>query len=175
MNPVNQRMARRPILSLPAALLLLLLAAGCGPQGPSLPGADALGPLEAGTPKSEVLNALPYGPLEVTEGDRRVSWGHRRSTYLHAGDAIEVLWVTAPEGAEPEASRSTVNPVIFRNDLLDGWGWDHFETRRAEFGLPAPFFERGETEPSLPQPGAVDPEPDTPPNPPTGGGVTGEG
>jgi hypothetical protein len=163
MNPMNHRMPRRPTPSLLSALPLLL-AAACGPGEPSLPGSEALRALEPGTPKAEVLNALPYGPLEVTEGDRRVSWGHRRSMYLQAGESIEVLWVTAPEGPEPEASRSTVNPVMFRNDLLDGWGWEHFEARRAELGLPVPFFERGETEPAVPDPGAVDPEPEPTPD-----------
>ena len=118
-------------------LVAVLLLAGCGSGTQALPGEAELEGLAADPEKTTVLEALPFGPLEG-EG-RSLLWGYRRSTYLVDGNTVEVLWVGPAAGAAPDAPvRGTYNPVIFRNDRLDGWGWAHFDERREAWSLPDP-------------------------------------
>ena len=134
---------------MPGGLLLLatlLVAAGCGSGSQALPGEAELEGLPADPEKTTVLEALPFGPLEG-EG-RSLLWGYRRSTYLVDGSTVEVLWVGPAAGAAPAAPvRGTYNPVMFRNDQLDGWGWTHFDERREAWGLPDPDAPPAESGP----------------------------
>ena len=127
-------------------LVLFVLAAlgGCG--DPPLPGAEALEELSVRTARSEVLNALHQGPREPSDG---VLEGHRLDRYFVDGGWAEVLWLEPPEGVEMGADpRTSLNPVIFWYEGLDGWGWDHFDERAAEWGLRVPEASQPEPEPT---------------------------
>lgn len=124
-----------------AAVTLLLLLSGCGEAAP--PGQEALAAVEPGTPKAEVLALLPDGDLSGLSGDgeadSRVTQGYRTQRYFTGGATVEVVWLHH-SGTEGEAvdPRTELTPLLFRNDILDGWGWDHFEERSGEWGLSAP-------------------------------------
>ena len=63
--------------------------------------------------------------------------GYLLDEYLISGDIVEVLWLHDPaEGLPTEAFRERLNPLIFRAGLLDGSGWEHFDQRSAEWGIP---------------------------------------
>ena len=118
---------------LPLALGALVVLAGCDGTPPP-PGAEVLETMASGTPRPDVLVALPVGP-GVGDSTRLVA-GYLRDRYMIEGEGVEVLWVrrTTSEPLE-ELGRRDVNPVLFRNDHLDGWGWDHFDRRAEAWGL----------------------------------------
>jgi len=116
-----------------SALAAVLLLAGCG-ETPPPPASDVLETLPAGTPRADGLVALPVGP-RVGDADRLIV-GYERDRYLVEGQAVEVLWVRrGAEGQLVDLRRHDVNPVIFHDEHLDGWGWDHFERRAVEWSL----------------------------------------
>lgn len=125
------------LVRIAAAAAGLTMTAACGGDR-TLPGAAVLGELEPGAPRSEVLEALPPGALAEGAAGPQAS-GYAVERYFVDGSAIEVVWVTDPAG-EPEGAnpRSSRNPVIFRDDVLDGWGWAHFDRRVADWGLRVP-------------------------------------
>jgi hypothetical protein len=114
--------------------VLLFTLAGCG----ELPGTELLGTLEVGTPKAEILALLPEGgivPANEMEAPQLLQ-GYWHERYFVEGQTIEVLWLHDVENGYPEDEfRRNLNPVIFRDDLLDGWGWEHFDLRREEWLL----------------------------------------
>ena len=127
------------------AVLLVALAATTSCSGPPLPGAAELEPLSPRTVQSEVLAALPTGQRPEGEG---VLNGHRLDRYFVDGGWVEVLWVEAVGGVEGVSEvRQSVNPVIFRDGGLDGWGWEHFDERATVWGIP-PFESSEEVEAS---------------------------
>ena len=81
---------------------------------------------------------------------------------------MEVLWLEPIGGVAAAAEvRESVNPVIFREGGLDGWGWDHFDERAEVWGIPS--FTPPEGEPlTVPpdEPNVPSAEPD--PTPATG-------
>jgi hypothetical protein len=122
---------RRPFL-LSLAVLALGASACDAPTPP--PGQDVLMGFATGAPRPDVLVALPVGP-GIGDADRMVV-GYERDRYMIAGQGVEVIWVRrATDAALADLDRADVNPVVFREDQLDGWGWDHFDRRAAEWGL----------------------------------------
>jgi hypothetical protein len=70
-------------------------------------------------------------------GESQLQNGYLVDQYLIGGATVEVLWVHDPvEGLPTEAFRERLNPLIFRSGLLDGSGWEHFDERSAEWGIP---------------------------------------
>jgi hypothetical protein len=134
-------------------LLAVLILAGCG-ETPPPPAHEILETLPEGTPRADVLVALPVGP-RIGDQERLIV-GYERDRYLVEGQPVEVIWVRrGAEGQLVDLPRHDVNPVIFHDDHLDGWGWEHFERRAGEWSLrdrlnppppqePAPEGEVGE-------------------------------
>lgn len=121
------------------ALLLAMMLAGCGEPPVPLPWAETLAEVVPSTPKAEVLQLLPPGRRAPGE---RVVHGYGADRYFTDGSWIEVLWLEPPGGSPGDADpRITLNPVIFRDEALDGWGWDHFDRRAAAWGIRAPELE----------------------------------
>jgi hypothetical protein len=113
--------------------MLVMGAAGC--SSPPLPAEEILKTFETGAYRADVLVALPVGPDIALGVDHQVV-GHPRDLYLTDGGYTEVIWIRSITEVPVEAlDRKDVNPVIFREDRLDGWGWRHFDQRRAAWGL----------------------------------------
>ena len=75
--------------------------------------------------------------------------GHRLDRYFVGGGWVEVLWLEPPEGVVMGADpRTSLNPVIFWYEGLDGWGWDHFDERAAEWEIRVPEASQPEPEPA---------------------------
>jgi len=146
---------------LKALVALIALAATAACSAP-LPGEEILKTFEEGAFRPDVLVALPVGQ-DGSLGDQQVV-GYRRDQYLIDGAFVEVVWIR-PRGEAPfEAlTRKEVNPVVFRDDRLDGWGWKHFDRRHKDWGLrdrlipepPAPTWadlpDREDLESELPE------------------------
>lgn len=123
------------------ALLALLSVVGCdagGNQG--LPGEEILAVFEAGATRDDVVEALPDGELSSSPqvSENQIDHGYVTDDYLIDGQRIVVLWVHdagegLPEGGDP---RTAVLPVVFVNDVLDGFGWDHYDGRVVDWSLP---------------------------------------
>lgn len=121
------------------ALLVGMVVAGCGEAPAPLPGDETLAEIVPGTSKVDVLRLLPLGGR--APGDR-VSHGYRADRYFTDGSWIEVLWLEPLAGVPDDADpRITLNPVVFRDEALDGWGWDHFDRRAAQWGIRTPEQE----------------------------------
>ena len=124
------------LIALTATAGLLLALTACADPAP--PGQDALAEIEPGTPQDEVLGQFPDGGLEETR-DRRVIHGYRLQRYFAGGGMVEVVWIHHEgSGGEIEDPRQDLTPVIFRDEILDGWGWAHFDTRAGEWSLGSP-------------------------------------
>jgi hypothetical protein len=122
---------RRPIL---LSLVMLAVAASACESTPAPPAADVLAEFESGAARPDVLVALPVGP-STGDADRMVV-GYERDRYMIAGQGVEVIWVRrATDAPLADMARADVTPVVFRDDQLDGWGWDHFDQRAAEWEL----------------------------------------
>jgi len=131
-------MTGRPKVALGARVAtagLLLALTACADPAP--PGQDVLAEMEPGTPQAEVMAQLPDGGLEET-ADRRVSHGYHLQRYFAGGGTVEVVWIHR-EGSDGQVEdiRTDLNPVIFRDEALDGWGWAHFDARSEEWSLGA--------------------------------------
>lgn len=113
---------------------VFFLVAGCD----QLPGTELLEPLQPGTTKAEVLALLPPGGI-VPANDMeapQLMHGYWHERYFVDGGTVEVLWLHDVEDGYPEEDfRTHLNPVIFRDEVLDGWGWEHFDLRREEWRL----------------------------------------
>lgn len=112
--------------------------------------------LDVGTPKDEVMAALPEGGIAPGDPERElvVILGYWRGRYLIEGRMVEVVWAHDPMlGFPDEDLRSLVTPIVFVDDRLDGWGWRHFNRSREELGIPErptvplPVRDRGEFRP----------------------------
>jgi len=114
-----------------------LLLAGC--EGAVvLPAEEILAEVEEGATRSEVLALLPDGGLEPDgpEQAATIVQGYHADRYFFDGIFVEVLWVHDVSAGYPrDEFRSFLNPVIFRDQVLDGWGWSHFEMRSEEWGI----------------------------------------
>jgi hypothetical protein len=135
-----------------------MVLAGCD----QLPGTEVLQTVEPGTPKADVLALFPHGGIIPSDpmDESQILQGYWFERYFVAGGTVEVVWIYDVEAGYPEEDfRSSLNPVIFREELLDGWGWEHFDLRREEWML----MER------RPMPASqgllVDPMPSVPPLP----------
>ena len=126
--------------------LLAFLVVGC--SSPPGPAHDILKAFETDAFRADVLVALPVGPdLALGQDDQVI--GHPRDLYLFEGAWIEVIWLREIAEVPVEVlDRRDVNPVIFREDRLDGWGWRHFDRRKAEWGI-QDRLESEEGEPPL--------------------------
>jgi hypothetical protein len=119
----------------------LLLVSACD-RTPEPPATEILETFESATApatKDEVIAALPPGGLAPTPeiGDAQLQNGYLVDRYLISGETVEVVWIHDPvEGLPTEAFRERLNPLIFRSGLLDGSGWEHFDRRAAEWGIP---------------------------------------
>ena len=134
-----------------AAMLTLLSAC----SGPPLPGSAELEQISVRTMQAEVISALPSGPREPGNG---VLKGHRLERYFVGGGWVEVLWMESSSGVQMGADpRRSMNPVIFRDEILDGWGWDHFDLRSAEWGIQVPEIPGPEPEAQVDEGGSIDP------------------
>ena len=124
-------------LSRCGATLALLLVVGCDSSAP--PATDLLAGFDMGASRDEVVEALPPGGLVPTAeyGDEQLENGYLIDQYLIGGESVEILWIHDPgEGLPREAVRENLNPVVFRSGLLDGAGWEHFDQRAQEWGIP---------------------------------------
>jgi hypothetical protein len=130
-------MSRRTIARLGAGVVLLL-AAGCESSG-GPPAADILAGFEPGASRADVMAALPPGGLTPTSDitEAQLDHGYLVDQYLVSGESVEVVWVHDPDAGLPtEDFREHLTPLVFRNGVLDGVGWDHLDARLAEWGLP---------------------------------------
>ena len=113
--------------------ILLLALTGCG-ESPPLPGEEVLAEMEAGYGKQAVMNSLPEGP--GTDQASNMEHGYRVDRYFTGGQSVEVLWLRPQSGGTlVELGRDEVNPVVFVDQTLDGWGWDHFDMRMDDWSL----------------------------------------
>ena len=122
------------------ALVLALTVLSLASCSPDLPASEALSALDAGTPRAQVLSALPDGGIRASlEGEEaRLVNGYWRDAFFIEGRMIEIIWVHDPLEGFPLAGdfRGRLNPVIIVDDLLDGWGWRQHDRRREEWGIP---------------------------------------
>lgn len=128
-------------LLLPWAIIAVLTA--CGEAEAPAPGTAVLEELDAGILQSEVMERLPDGGLRAAPGAGGATQvyrqGYRVDRYLIEGETVEVVWLHEPgAGRDIEDVRRELNPAIFRGNLLDGWGWTHFEARAGDWGLALP-------------------------------------
>jgi hypothetical protein len=136
-----------------AAVAAVLLVSGCDSTPPP-PATDLLETFEsaaAPATRDEVLAALPPGGLTPTPevGEAQLQNGYLLDQYLIGGETVEVLWIhEAGEGLPTEAFRERLNPLIFRSGLLDGSGWEHFDQRAAEWGIPDRWVPSAGTQPA---------------------------
>ncbi|TVP60926.1 MAG: hypothetical protein EA351_00100, partial [Gemmatimonadales bacterium] len=139
--------------------LLFVFLGGCGDTAP-LPGEELLAEMEPGYAKQAILNSLPEGPGVDTGGAER--HGYRLDRYFLEGRSVEILWLRG-DSQEPleELTRAQANPVIFVDEVLDGWGWAHFDQRQEGWSM----IDR--TDPP-PPPEAPELEHDDSPDPPSG-------
>lgn len=132
---ILNRFHRRSVqpFALAGVVCLAFVLAGCG-DGP-LPGSEVLEEVEPGTPQAEVLALLPAGP-GVDEG-QRMERGYKEDRFFTDGTNVHVVWMR-DGSSDPlvDLPRSRVNPIVFRDGVLDGWGWDHFDDRAEGWGLP---------------------------------------
>jgi hypothetical protein len=145
-------MTRSNFLRIAAGASLLFVTA-CD-RTPEPPASDILETFEsaaAPATRDEVVAALPPGGLlptaEVSEA--QLHNGYLVDEYLIGGELVEVLWIHDPETGLPgEAIRERLNPLIFRSGLLDGSGWEHFDRRAEEWGIPDRWAPIGGIQPS---------------------------
>ncbi len=132
--------SRGTVTRLGTALACLLVSA-CD-STPAPPATELLETFEsAASPaaRADVIAALPPGGLTPTTevSESQLDNGYLVDQYLISGETVEVLWIHDPAvGLPTEAFRENLNPIIFRSGLLDGTGWDHFDQRAAEWGIP---------------------------------------
>lgn len=133
----NQQRAGRGRVRLGTAFLAVgLVAAGCAET--ALPAAEHLEPFTEGATQEEVLAALPDGGILATSSieEPQIVDGYWMDRYFIEGGYVEVLWVHDTASGYPSAEfRQNLNPVIFRDGILDGWGWEHFDARREEWSI----------------------------------------
>ncbi|MSR22588.1 MAG: hypothetical protein EXR92_03440 [Gemmatimonadetes bacterium] len=126
------------LLSRKVALAFALVVLSVASCTPDLPGSAALSKLEIGAFRANVMDLLPPGGM-VAPPDRSpflVLDGYWRDQYLIEGKSVEVVWVHDPAQGFPSGDlRIGVNPVVFVDDRLDGWGWEYFDGRREEWKL----------------------------------------
>ncbi|MEX1256183.1 MAG: hypothetical protein WEG36_01070 [Gemmatimonadota bacterium] len=160
--------------------LAILLLAGC--EQP--PGAEILETFEPGAPKAEVLARIPHGGVVASDPMEAplILQGYWFEQYFVDGGIVEVMWLHDVERGYPEEEfRRNLNPVIFRDEVLDGWGWSHFDRRQADWriierqpGMVGRYPEPGEDfirERAPDRPGAPEAIPaDTAPTGPRGDG-----
>ena len=128
-------MSVRVLGAVSVPLLLLLSLSACGDRSPPPPGGEELAGLEPGAEFEMVMSLLPPG--EVSDAGN-VS-GYRRMRYLIEGASVEVVWIHRQgSGGDFQDPRIDLNPLIFKDRALDGWGWAHFDRRSAEWGLQVP-------------------------------------
>lgn len=121
----------------PVALLALVALPACA-DPPAPPGQEALAEMETGWTRADVMDRLPEGDLAEDDAPR-VLEGYALERYFTDGANVEVVWLHRPgSGGEVTDARTDLNPVVFREGLLDGWGWEHFDRRAEEWGLRSP-------------------------------------
>jgi hypothetical protein len=126
-----------------ALLFAMMALSGCAEDTPPLPGEAVLQELEAGILQSEVMERFPDGGLQAAPGAGGATQvyrqGYRVDRYLIEGETVEVVWLhETGADRDVEDARRELNPVIFRGNLLDGWGWTHFDARAGDWGLTKP-------------------------------------
>jgi hypothetical protein len=142
------------------AIALLLVLAGCDRP----PGVEVLEPLQPGTPKAEVLALFPDGGITTTDPMEQalLMQGYWFERYFLEGEIVEVIWIhDVAEGYPEDDFRANLTPVIFKGEVLDGWGWDHFDARHEEWliverqptveGVSAPIVPLPSVKPESPE------------------------
>ena len=125
----------RSMWAVSVPFLLLVSLSACGDRTPPLPGSEELAGLEPGAEFELVMSLLPPGEV----GDVGNVSGYRRMRYLIEGASVEVVWIHRPgSGGGFHDPRTDLNPLIFKDRALDGWGWAHFDRRSAGWGLQVP-------------------------------------
>jgi hypothetical protein len=125
----------RSMWAVSVPFLLLLSLSACVDRTPPLPGSEELTGLEPGADFEVVMALLPSG----NGGEEGNTPGYRRMRYLIEGASVEVVWIHAQgSGGRFLDPRTDLNPLIFKDRALDGWGWSHFDRRSAEWGLRIP-------------------------------------
>lgn len=139
--------------------LAVLFVVGCDAGEGELPAAELMDAFEAGTPREQVVAALPNGGVVPGErvGEAQLLNGYVLERYLIDAGRIEVLWVHDPGAGLPEsdgALRTSLNPVVFQDGALDGSGWRHYEERIEAWGLPEQWSVPPVQAPASEEPGA---------------------
>lgn len=122
--------------------LVVAALSGCGSDEVEripLPGDDVLATMSGTLPLAFVMEHLPAGGIapsaEIPETG--LVHGYLVDPYLHDGDRIQIVWLHDPAVEFPAVAdfRTQVNPLVFVNDVLDGYGWEHLDTRTAEWSI----------------------------------------
>jgi hypothetical protein len=124
------------------AALLLVGTAGCGadePEAISLPGDEVFVTMSGALPLDFVMEQLPDGGI-TSSGDlleEALVHGYLVDRYLVDGAKIDIVWIHDPAVGFPKTGdlRTQVNPIIFRNEQMDGRGWEHLDMRAAEWNI----------------------------------------
>lgn len=127
--------AHRPT---PFVLAIAISLSACAEPPPPPPGQEILAEIEAGTPRADVMDRLPPGELAEGETPRQLR-GYRLERYFVEGATVEVVWLHRQgSGGEVEEPRTDLTPVIFREGVLEGYGWAHFDERAGAWSLASP-------------------------------------
>lgn len=126
--------------ALVGSALLLVGVSGCGEDPPPpLPGEEIFATMQGALPLDFVMEQFPDGgvvrPADMAESS--VIHGYWVDQYLVDGQIVDIVWIHDPALGYPESGdlRTQVNPVIFRNQQMDGWGWEHLDQRTEEWDI----------------------------------------
>lgn len=130
---------------------------GQGPWSEVLLGATA-----PGTSQDSVFVLIPEGDREwsrryAVEGGIVLGYPMQMSINSAAGGMIQTYWLNHAQAPYTGDPRSDLNPIVFVEGALVGWGWSYFDEYAERLGLmtpvragelPAPSWEEATADPS---------------------------
>jgi hypothetical protein len=123
------------------SVALVLIAVACAGESDAV-GASKLDAVEEGMPKDSVLPIIGTGPLTPIKAPDvlRLVNGYRTQIYLVNGVNYQVIYYREALGSlEDSISRAVETPILLKNDTVMGWGWNYYEEKSAELGIPNPL------------------------------------